>query len=278
MRMWKGSRRRARLRPARLRRLSLRAALRVRGGVHARRADGPFARSRRRRPRPRRGARRAGRGGRPLKQVHGRSILHLRRTARESARNILLGEGDAVLTCQPNVLLVVASADCVPIVLADPVTGWIAAVHAGWRGTAARVLDAALDALAARGVRRRTSPPRSAPRSRATGTRSGPRSSRRSATRTAASTFRRRPCAEDARTRPSSTSPRSTPRPSARAASARTRIRRVGPLHGVDARPSVLAPRRGGRRPDPHGDRQPHRLRRSVGRPRRAPRLSRPLS
>ena len=40
-----------------------------------------------------------------------------------------------------------------PIVLADPETGWIAAVHAGWRGTAARVLDGALDALAARGVR-----------------------------------------------------------------------------------------------------------------------------
>jgi YfiH family protein len=87
-----------------------------------------------------------------LTQVHGRSVLSFEASARKRGHT-LLGEGDGLLTCQPNVLLAVASADCVPVVLADPVTGWIAAVHAGWRGTAARVLDAALDALAARGVR-----------------------------------------------------------------------------------------------------------------------------
>jgi polyphenol oxidase len=87
-----------------------------------------------------------------LTQVHGRSILSFEAPARRRGHT-LLGEGDGLLTCQPNVLLAVASADCVPVVLADPVTGWIAAVHAGWRGTAACVLDAALDALAALGVR-----------------------------------------------------------------------------------------------------------------------------
>ncbi len=86
-----------------------------------------------------------------MNQVHGAVTLTFEEPARER-RSGVLGTGDAVLTCQPNVLVLVASADCVPIVLADPVTGWIAAVHAGWRGTAARVLDAALDALAARGV------------------------------------------------------------------------------------------------------------------------------
>lgn len=86
-----------------------------------------------------------------LTQVHGRSILPFEAPARKRGHT-LLGQGDGLLTCQPNVLLVVASADCVPILLVDPVTGWLAAVHAGWRGTAARVLDAALDALAARGV------------------------------------------------------------------------------------------------------------------------------
>jgi YfiH family protein len=87
-----------------------------------------------------------------LTQVHGRAILPFKAPARKRGYT-LLGEGDALITSQPNVLLAIASADCVPIVLADPGTGWIAAVHAGWRGTAARVLDAALDALAARGVR-----------------------------------------------------------------------------------------------------------------------------
>jgi hypothetical protein len=87
-----------------------------------------------------------------MNQVHGAVTLTFEEPARER-RSGVLGTGDAVLTCQPNVLLLVASADCVPIVLADPQTGWIAAVHAGWRGTAARVLDAALDTLAALGVR-----------------------------------------------------------------------------------------------------------------------------
>jgi YfiH family protein len=86
-----------------------------------------------------------------LSQVHGRVTLTFEEPPRER-RYLLLGEGDALVTCQPNVLLAVASADCVPIVLADPVSGWIAAVHAGWRGTALRVLGAALDALEARGV------------------------------------------------------------------------------------------------------------------------------
>jgi YfiH family protein len=87
-----------------------------------------------------------------LNQVHGARVFTFEEPPRKR-RNSLLGEGDALVTCQQNVLLAVASADCVPVVLADPTTSWIAAVHAGWRGTAARILDAALDALAARGVR-----------------------------------------------------------------------------------------------------------------------------
>jgi YfiH family protein len=86
-----------------------------------------------------------------LKQVHGARVLTFEEPPR-GRRNLVLGDGDALITRQPNVLLGVATADCVPIVLADPATGWIAAVHAGWRGTALRVLDAALDAFEARGV------------------------------------------------------------------------------------------------------------------------------
>jgi YfiH family protein len=86
-----------------------------------------------------------------LCQVHGAVTLTFEELPRKR-RNVLLGDGDAAITCERNVLLVVASADCVPIVLADPASGWIAAIHAGWRGTAARVLDTALDALEARGV------------------------------------------------------------------------------------------------------------------------------
>ena len=51
---------------------------------------------------------------------------------------------DAIVSAAPHVLAGVKTADCVPILLGDPETGAFAAVHAGWRGTAARVASKAL--------------------------------------------------------------------------------------------------------------------------------------
>jgi polyphenol oxidase len=44
-------------------------------------------------------------------------------------------ETDALVTNQPGICLCVQTADCVPILLFDPVEKVISAVHAGWRGT-----------------------------------------------------------------------------------------------------------------------------------------------
>src|SRR6202021_707203 len=53
-------------------------------------------------------------------------------------------QGDALITREPGVLLVVQTADCVPILLADPKSRAIAAIHAGWRGTVRRIAAKAL--------------------------------------------------------------------------------------------------------------------------------------
>jgi hypothetical protein len=50
------------------------------------------------------------------------------------------GEGDALLTSSPGLLVSVRSADCYPILLADTKHRAVAAVHAGWRGTAGGVV------------------------------------------------------------------------------------------------------------------------------------------
>lgn len=63
-----------------------------------------------------------------------------------------LGEADALVAVEPGVVLVVLVADCLPIVLLDAEAGVLCLVHAGWRGTALGVCQAAVDAMAAQGA------------------------------------------------------------------------------------------------------------------------------
>jgi purine-nucleoside/S-methyl-5'-thioadenosine phosphorylase / adenosine deaminase len=62
-----------------------------------------------------------------------------------------VGEGDGLVTAEPGVVLAVLTADCAPVLLADPAAGVVGAVHAGWRGLAAGVVEAAVAALAGLG-------------------------------------------------------------------------------------------------------------------------------
>jgi polyphenol oxidase len=69
----------------------------------------------------------------PLKQIHS-DVVHLFLTPAADPP-----KGDASLTNAPGPLLGVQTADCVPILLVDPKKHVVAAVHAGWRGTLARI-------------------------------------------------------------------------------------------------------------------------------------------
>lgn len=61
---------------------------------------------------------------------------------------------DAMVTATPGLALAVLTADCQPVLFADPAAGVIGAAHAGWRGTLDGVLEATVDAMAALGARR----------------------------------------------------------------------------------------------------------------------------
>lgn len=70
-----------------------------------------------------------------LKQIHSAVVWPFASHPKEACK------GDASLTKTPGLLLGIQTADCVPILLVDPKKRVIAAVHAGWRGTLARILE-----------------------------------------------------------------------------------------------------------------------------------------
>lgn len=76
------------------------------------------------------------------RQVHGARVVHLRAPTEPD------DEADGVLSTAAGVAACVSVADCVPVLLADPRSGAVVAVHAGWRGTVARAAHAAVRALA----------------------------------------------------------------------------------------------------------------------------------
>ncbi len=73
-----------------------------------------------------------------MRQIHS-SVIHL---VREIQRDTL--QGDGLITDTAGIALSVRVADCMPILLVDPVRRAVGAVHAGWRGTLARIVVKAI--------------------------------------------------------------------------------------------------------------------------------------
>jgi polyphenol oxidase len=89
-------------------------------------------------------------------QVHGANVRVVGEADRGSGALTLddaIPDVDALVTRAPGVVLAILTADCVPIVLHDPVAGVLACVHAGWRGTVARVAAVAVAAMQTLGSR-----------------------------------------------------------------------------------------------------------------------------
>ncbi|MFW5878975.1 MAG: peptidoglycan editing factor PgeF [Myxococcota bacterium] len=80
-----------------------------------------------------------------VSQVHGSRLIVVGRscTPEETATE----EADALASTEPGRAVAVRTADCLPILLADPEAGVVAAIHAGWRGTVAGVAAGSVDLL-----------------------------------------------------------------------------------------------------------------------------------
>ena len=91
-----------------------------------------------------------------LRQVHSATIYQVRHATSGGLDYRLGGKripeqpgvaqpaGDALLTDQAGILLSVRTADCLPVLLVDPKRRAVAAVHAGWRGALARIVEKAV--------------------------------------------------------------------------------------------------------------------------------------
>jgi len=87
-----------------------------------------------------------------VKQVHGNSVLNtqdLQPLVKSSNHN--WAEADGIFANETNQSVWVASADCNPVLIADRQTRKVAALHAGWRGTAQRIIPEAIALFQAQG-------------------------------------------------------------------------------------------------------------------------------
>lgn len=96
-----------------------------------------------------------------VKQVHGNTVLNASEldplgqpvsTPSESDSKPL-AEADGLFTTTVNQAVWVCTADCTPVLIGDVATGQVAAVHAGWRGTATNIVPNSIAQLRTQGSR-----------------------------------------------------------------------------------------------------------------------------
>ncbi|MDB5373344.1 MAG: Polyphenol oxidase [Belnapia sp.] len=93
--------------------------------------------------------------GLPATALHGLTQVHGIAVATVEAAGWREGEGpraDALVTRHAGVMLGIVTADCAPVLFADPVAGVIGAAHAGWRSAVGGVIEATIAAMVALGA------------------------------------------------------------------------------------------------------------------------------
>jgi YfiH family protein len=83
-----------------------------------------------------------------VKQVHGTDALVVDKPL--EGADSFEGAWDALVTDQPGIMVAVRTADCVPVLLHDPVQRVVAAIHAGWRGAMAGIVPKTITLLVKR--------------------------------------------------------------------------------------------------------------------------------
>ncbi|MFN2518780.1 MAG: peptidoglycan editing factor PgeF [Jatrophihabitantaceae bacterium] len=83
-----------------------------------------------------------------MRQVHGATV----HAVDGSSGGHQLPAGDGLVTAEPGLALLALAADCVPVLMADPVAGVVGAAHAGRRGAVAGVARATVEAMVGLGA------------------------------------------------------------------------------------------------------------------------------
>lgn len=80
-----------------------------------------------------------------VRQVHGTRVIEVSAGVRPS--HLCEAEADALITALPGTAVAIRTADCAPLLIADPTRGVLAAVHVGWRGAVAGIVERTVERM-----------------------------------------------------------------------------------------------------------------------------------